>query len=123
MALPDYTAPSNAEEIFHQMSRCNGLDVAWDGQSGLDEGNGVVESSVVDPHESDVERNGSIVHRNGSDVARSGDYVDRNECIADSSRRDGNGTVNVTADLALSIFHLTTLAGKKLAQHFQPGRQ
>ena len=53
----------------------NGLDVEWDDQSGREEGNGMVESSVVDPHENDVERNGSIVHRNGRDVAR-------NECDA-----------------------------------------
>ena len=115
-SLPDYTAPPDAEEIFNQMCGRNGLDVEWDDQRGLEEGNSMVESSVVDPHESDVERN-------GRDVAR-------NECDFDGSRRDVNGkesivdgSSHVTSDVTHSIFQLATLARKKFAKHFQPGRK
>ena len=67
-SLPDYPAPRDAEEIFNQMCRRNGLVVALVGNSGSYEGNGMVvaerngmvESSVVDPHENDVECNGVL---------------------------------------------------------------
>ena len=95
----------------------NGLDVALMDNSGMDEGNGmivverngIVENSVVDAHESDVERNGRDVARNESDVAGGG--------------RDGNVTVNVTSDLDHSIFQVATLARKMFPQLFQPGRK
>ena len=83
----------------------------------------MVESSVFDPHENDVERNESIVHRNGRDVARNGSTVDRKKSNVDGSRRDANGTDNVTSDVTHSIFQLATLARKKLAQHFHPCRK
>ena len=92
------------------MSRRNGLDFAWDGQCGLDEGKGMGESSVVDPDDIDIERNWSIVQLYESEVARSGDYVDRNVCIVDSRRRYVYGTVNVTYDITHSNFQLATLA-------------
>ena len=49
----------------------------------------MVESSVFDPHENDVERNGSFVHRNERGV-------DCNETNVDGSKRDVNANVNVT---------------------------
>ena len=106
-SLPDYTAPLNAEEIFNQMWRRNGLVVALVGNSGRVERNGIGESSVVHPHENDVARNGRDVASKESDV--------------DGSRRDVNGTVIVTSDVTHSIFKLATLARKKFAQLFQPG--
>ena len=67
-SLPDYTAPLNAEEIFNQMCGRKGLVVALLGNSGRVERNGMVESSVVHPHENDVDCNGSSVGCKESDV-------------------------------------------------------
>ena len=108
-SLPDYTEPPDAEEIFNQMSRRNGLVVALVGNSGRVERNGMGESSVVHPHENDVDCNGNSVGCRESDV--------------DGSRRDVNGTVIVTSDVTHSIFQLATLARKKFAQLFQRGRK
>ena len=99
------------------MSGRNGLDVSLMGNSGKDDGkgmsvverNGMVESCFFDPLESDVEGN-------GRDVAG-------NECDVDRCRRDANGTVNVTSDLAHSIFQLAPLARKMFPQMFQQGRK
>ena len=109
-SLPDYTAPPDAEEIFNQMCRRNGLVDALVGNSGRDEAHGMVvadrkgmvESSVVERSESDVDRNENDVARKESDVNPNG---------------------GVTSDVAHSIFQLATLARKKFAQHYQPGRK
>ena len=69
----------------------------------------MVESSVVLPHENDVDCNGSSVGCKESDV--------------DGSRRVVNSTVIVMSDLTHSIFLLATLGRKKFAQLFQPGRK
>ena len=64
-SLPEYNAPPDVEEIYNKKGGRNDLDVALMGNSRRDEikgmiiveGNGMVESSVFDPHENDVERN------------------------------------------------------------------
>ena len=109
-SLPDYTAPPDAEEIFNQMCGRHGLVVALVGNSGSDEGNGMivadrkgmVESSVVERTESDVDRSESDAARKESDVNPNG---------------------GVTSDVAHTIFQLGTLARRKFAQHYQPGRK
>ena len=75
-AHPDYTGPVVAEEINNQMCQRNGLDVALMGNSAMDECSGMVESSVFDPHENDIEGSGSIVHRNERGVDRKESNVD-----------------------------------------------
>ena len=115
-SLPDYTAHPDAEEIINQMCGHNDLVVAMVGNSGRVVRNGIVESSVGDPHENDVDCNGSSVGCKESDV--------------DGSRRDVNGketivegSSHVTSDVTYSIFQVGTLARKKFAQLFQPGRK
>ena len=136
-SLRDYTAPLDAEEIYNQMWERNGLDVAVMGYCGMDGCSGMVESSVFDPHENDVEGSGSIVHRNERGVDRKESNVDGSlrdvngkESIVDGSSRDVkatesivDGTFHGTADLAHSIYELATLARKRFAQLFQPGRK
>ena len=73
-SLPNFSAPSNAEEIYKQMCGRNGVDVVLVNNAGSEEGKGIVEN-------------------------------------------------NVTDDVAHSIFQLGSLARKKFAQHFQPGRK
>ena len=73
-SLLDFTARSNAEEIYKQMCGLNGVDVALVSHGGIEEGKGIVEN-------------------------------------------------NVRGDVAHSIFKRGTLARKKFAQHYQPGRK
>ena len=67
-SLPDFTARSNAEEIYKQMCGRNGVDVALVRHGGSEEGKGIVENNVVDPPNRDIERTGSFVHCNESVV-------------------------------------------------------
>ena len=104
----------------------------------------MVEISVVDPHENDVDCNGSSVGCKESDVDGSRRDVNGKESIVDGSRRDVDGTgsdarcsesdvarkesdVNpnggVRSDVTHSLFQLATLARKKFAQHYQSGRK
>ena len=83
----------------------------------------MVEISVVDPHENDVDCNGSSVGCKESDVDGSRRDVNGKESIVDGSRREVYGTVNVRSDVTHSIFQLATLARKKFAQHYQSGRK
>ena len=90
--------------------RRNGLGAELVGKSCRDAGNGMVvadrngmvDSSVVDPHENDVSRNERDVARKESDV---------------------NPNRGVTSEVAHSIFQVATLARKKFAKRFQPGRK
>ena len=150
-SLPDFNGPSNAEEIYKQMCGRNGVDVALVSHGGREEGKGIVENSVVDPPNRDIERTGSFVHCNESvvdphesDVDESRRHVNGKESIVDGSRRDVNGTRSdarcsvrdfdgkqrivdpsggVRSDVTHTIFQLASLARKKFSQHYQPGRK
>ena len=46
-SLPDFTAPSNAEEIYKQVCGRNGVDVVLVNNAGSEEGKGIVENNVT----------------------------------------------------------------------------
>ena len=92
----------------------NGLVGAMVGNSGRVVRNEMVESSVGDPHENDVDCNGSSVGCKESDVDGSRKDVNGKETIVE-------GSSHVTSDVTHSIFQVGTLARKKFAQLFQPG--
>ena len=127
---------------LHRTSRCrrvlqsnvwaNGLGVALVGNSGRDDGKGMVvverkgmvQSSAVESKLRDLARNecdvvGSRRDANdtGSDARCSVRDVDGKQRIVDPS---GGG---VTSDIPHAIIQLPTLALKKLAHHFQQGRK
>ena len=76
----------------------------------------MVEISVIDPHENDVDCNGSSVGCKESDVDGSRRDVNGKESNVDGGSHD-------TSDVTQSIFQLATLARKKFAQHYQSGRK
>ena len=133
----DYSSPPDAELSYNKMCWRNGHDVGWYGNSGRDElndmvmveRNGMAKCSDVDRSVRDVDGIVSDVRCSGSDGDRKESIVNRSvraddgESNVHGSSRDVNGTVNVTSDVAHSIFQLATLARKKFAQHFQPGRK
>ena len=106
----DYTAAHNAEKRYNQICGCNALDFRWYGSSGMLEpndillvdGNGGVEGSGADPKQNDAEWNERDVGRKESDVSRNAGLI---------------------SDVAQAILQVATLARKRFAQNFQPGRK
>ena len=129
-SLPNSTAPSNAEDLYKKMCGRNGVNVALVSHGGSEQAKTIVENSVVDPTNWDIERTGSILHCNESVVdPHESDFAPSGRCV-EGNGRDVNciesivdETFHVTGDVAHTILQLGTLTRKMFAQHYQPGRK